>query len=177
MFSRRPLIYSWFFVRWFNIGENMNITGCHGGMLVIVKSYLPRIGRVYFCLARTYSTTIVNTTVVLRRVVYMGTFTPRTDSMVTSFQVNRKNVLTIMNTDKPPQNEQTKLQWIKKYHVKQIGEGKRWSVNQCLQWHQSFGTLADGKGFIAIKRNKLPASQHIKPTTWTYHLPQIRNAN
>ena len=48
--------------------------------------YLPTTGEVYFCPARTYSTTIVKTTVVLLRVVYMGTFTPRTDSMVASFE-------------------------------------------------------------------------------------------
>ena len=48
--------------------------------------YLPTIEDVYFCPARIYSTTIVNTTVVRLRVVYMGTFTPRTDSIVASFQ-------------------------------------------------------------------------------------------
>lgn len=50
------------------------------------KSYLPMIEYVYFCPARRYSTTIVKTTVVRLRVVYMGTFTPRTDSIVASFQ-------------------------------------------------------------------------------------------
>lgn len=48
--------------------------------------YLPTIGDVYLCPANIYSITIVNTTVVLLRVVYMGTFTPRTDSMEDSFQ-------------------------------------------------------------------------------------------
>lgn len=48
--------------------------------------YLPTIGDVYLCPANIYSITIVNTTVVLLRVVYMGTFTPRTDSMEASFQ-------------------------------------------------------------------------------------------
>lgn len=50
------------------------------------RSYLPTTEYVYFCPARRYSTTIVKTTVVRLRVVYMGTFTPRTDSMVASFQ-------------------------------------------------------------------------------------------
>lgn len=48
--------------------------------------YLPTIGIVYLCPARKYSIIIVNATVVRLRVVYMGTFTPRTDSIVTSFQ-------------------------------------------------------------------------------------------
>lgn len=48
--------------------------------------YLPIIGDVYLCPAKIYSTIIVNTTVVRLRVVYIGTFTPRTDSMVASFQ-------------------------------------------------------------------------------------------
>jgi hypothetical protein len=48
--------------------------------------YLKIIEGVYRCPTSIYSTNIVNTTVVLLRVVYIGTFTPRTDSMVTSFQ-------------------------------------------------------------------------------------------
>ena len=44
------------------------------------------MGDVYLCPAKIYSITIVNTTVVLLRVVYMGTFTPRTDSKVASFE-------------------------------------------------------------------------------------------
>lgn len=48
--------------------------------------YLPKIGGVYLCRARMYSTIIVKTTVVRLKVVYMGTLTPRTDSIVTNFQ-------------------------------------------------------------------------------------------
>jgi hypothetical protein len=47
--------------------------------------YLPIIGGVCFCFARKYSIVIVNTTVVRRRVVYIGTLTPRTDSIEASF--------------------------------------------------------------------------------------------
>ena len=47
--------------------------------------YLPIIGGVCFCLAKKYSMVIVNTTVVRRRVVYIGTLTPRTDSIEASF--------------------------------------------------------------------------------------------
>lgn len=52
--------------------------------------YLPTIGDVYLCPAKTNSIIIVNTTVVLLRVVYIGTFTPRTDSIVTSFHIEIK---------------------------------------------------------------------------------------
>lgn len=51
--------------------------------------YLPIIGGVCFCFARKYSMVIVNTTVVRRRVVYIGTLTPRTDSIEASFLQRR----------------------------------------------------------------------------------------
>ena len=47
--------------------------------------YLPIMGGVCFCLAKKYSMVMVNTTVVRRRVVYIGTLTPRTDSIEASF--------------------------------------------------------------------------------------------
>jgi hypothetical protein len=53
--------------------------------------YLPIIGGVCFCFARKYSIVIVNTTVVRRRVVYIGTLTPRTDSIEASFFLKKKN--------------------------------------------------------------------------------------
>jgi hypothetical protein len=58
--------------------------------------YLPKIGGVYFCLERRYSTIMVNTTVVRLNVVYIGTLTPRTDSIVTIFHrwKETKNCLT-----------------------------------------------------------------------------------
>jgi len=46
--------------------------------------YLKMTECVYLCPTKTNSTSIVNTTVVLLKVVYIGTFTPRTASMVTS---------------------------------------------------------------------------------------------
>jgi hypothetical protein len=50
-----------------------------------LEIYLPTIGGVCFCLAKKYSIIIVNTTVVRRRVVYIGMLTPRTDSIDASF--------------------------------------------------------------------------------------------
>lgn len=55
-------------------------------VLVNEYAYLPRIWRVYLCLAKMYSSIMVNTTVVLLKVVYIGTLTPRIDSIVASFQ-------------------------------------------------------------------------------------------
>lgn len=48
-------------------------------------AYLPTTGYECFCLVKIYSTIIVKATVVRLRVVYMGTFIPRTDAIVTSF--------------------------------------------------------------------------------------------
>lgn len=62
---------------------------CHRTKIVVMQIgiiYLPTTGGVYFCPARKYSIIIVNATVVRLRVVYMGTFTPRTDSTLTTFQ-------------------------------------------------------------------------------------------
>lgn len=61
--------------------------------------YLPTIEDVYLCLARKYSITIVKTTVVLLRVVYIGTFTPRTDSMLTNFEGDAKHKLFKLDTE------------------------------------------------------------------------------
>lgn len=72
--------------------------------------YLPRVGCVYLCLTRMYSNIIVNTTVVLRKVVYMGTFTPRTDSIEASFQRNQENMWTIFFLFFAPNEETGKLQ-------------------------------------------------------------------
>lgn len=47
--------------------------------------YLPKTEEVYFWPTMKYSIIIVNTTVVRLRVVYMGTFTPRIDSITASF--------------------------------------------------------------------------------------------
>jgi hypothetical protein len=55
--------------------------------------YLPIIGGVCFCFARKYSIVIVNTTVVRRRVVYIGTLTPRTDSIEASFLPKKKRTV------------------------------------------------------------------------------------
>lgn len=69
--------------------------------------YLTRIDDVYFCPARKYSTNIVNTTVVLLKVVYIGTFTPRIDSMDTNFKTwNELYTATITSKSNGPVTDQ-----------------------------------------------------------------------
>ena len=53
-------------------------------------AYLPTTRKECFCPVKRYSTIIVKATVVLLRVVYMGTFMARTDSIVISFNRREK---------------------------------------------------------------------------------------
>lgn len=53
--------------------------------------YLPIIGGVCFCFAKKYSIVIVKTTVVRLSVVYIGTLTPRTDSIEANFYHDGKH--------------------------------------------------------------------------------------
>lgn len=53
-------------------------------------AYLPTTLGECFCPAKKYSMTIAKATVVRLRVVYMGTFMARTDSIVTNFYQKRR---------------------------------------------------------------------------------------
>lgn len=91
----------------------------------VQKVYLPTTGSECFCPVNRYSTIIVKATVVRLRVVYMGTFMPRTASIVINFQQKRLIWGKIKRNIKALSNKK----YLKYYHVKQIWKCQRKSVN------------------------------------------------
>ena len=97
----------------------------------------------------------------------MGTFTPRTDSTVTSFKGEKErtqffSLVKIKKTVKKKQLSTERNIW---YHVKQIGSCKRKGMDQCLQGNQTRAAIRNGQRFIVCERYNLPPSQSIEKRT------------
>lgn len=135
----------------------------------ICTAYLPKTGYECFCPVKIYSTTIVKATVVRLRVVYMGTFIPRTDSIVTNF--HRKSYQYASGEGKLNYSQKMWMVSLCTYHVKQIRYCKRKSVNQRLQWYK-VNWIVRSAQWLSRERNNLPAFHCVQQCTWRYHLKQ-----